>query len=364
MLYLDGAATTKPSTLAIKTFAEVSRETWMNPSSGMYEGGIEARRLLNDSRVIIADCIGAEPEQIFFTSGATEGANWIIFSNRYRQQVSDKMEHPCVHNAVQSIATFPYYINNNNRGEIDLSDLEMLLSTYMDYSSVLVSIMDSNNETGNINPTWKIAEICHQQGRSCRLFTDMTQSFAHSPEINVSKLGMDYAVGSAHKFGAFKGTGFVYVKEPNTLRPFIVGGHQERGMRAGTENVAGIRAMAVQFEDVCRNRERDNKIIMNKKKELISRLPDWMTINGSDNTLPNIISVTIPGREANKIIAMLAMRDIYLSAGSACSSGEDKPSRILKAMGLSDADARSTIRISIDVDSDIDLFLTNLMEVI
>lgn len=222
----------------------------------------------------------------------------------------------------------------------------------------LVCVMDSNNELGTIEPTRKIADICRRHG--AKLMTDMTQSFANSSEIDVTHLGMDFAFGSAQKFGCPRGAGFLYVREPEKLEPFIYGGHQESGLRAGTENLAGIYAMAKQFEEIAATRfGRENKI-QELKTYLLSHLPDGVTYNCPRiDTLQSIVSLEVP-IDANELIVMLSMKGIYLSAGSACSTGENKPSRILRACGFSDDRARRTIRVSLNADlttKDIDRFL-------
>lgn len=357
-MYLDGTATTKPSKLAIDSFVDVCENHWGNPSSTNYELGIDAKRILELSRKIIARQINAAPEQIFFCSGATEAANWIISQNCYDVACSS-IEHPAVYNTVPL-----WKFGVDHDGIVNMDELERLIK---DNSPITVALMDSNNETGTIEPTKKVAEMVHSY-KDCKLITDMTQSFAHSLNVDVQDLGMDFAFGSAHKFHGLKGVGFVYVKEPDSFRAMMSGGHQERGVRPGTENVAGIYSMAMQFQDSMKRRKTDYKIEQAIKDEFLLGLGNrgiCYRVNGGENTLPSIVSITFPGVNAEKLMSFLAMDGIYVSAGSACSTGSKKPSRVLLNMGLSREDAMSTLRFSLSSEltpDDIE-FLINSIDV-
>lgn len=364
-LYLDDSATTKPTKLALEAFNDVCKNHWLNPSSTLYS--VDAKNLLDTARDIISNWICCSPEQIFFTSGATEAANWVIQTlaqdgaRFYRSTV----EHPCVYNTLNYMRARGCTVKDldvDGWGCVNKSGLYPYLDECHGIGKTLVCVMDSNNELGTIQPTHQIANICHQYGAS--LLTDMTQSFAHSKDIDVTYLGMDYAFGSAHKFGALRGAGFLYARDPEKLKPFMYGGGQEDGLRSGTENLAAIWAMAVRFEEVASMR------MVNAKK--IGELKDYLLNSLSDDNcqpnlpyetlaLPNVVSIQT-AVDANKLIAALAnlSRPIYLSAGSACSTGENKPSRILKACGFSDEHAQRTVRISLNGEltkEDIDYFV-------
>ena len=367
MIFLDNAATTRPSKLALRTFNKVSKETWDNPSSTMREPGIAAKRLLTESREIIADCIGADSDQIFFTSGSTEAANWLLRGFDGDLIVTDNAEHPCVFNTCDDLNPGDIITDEVKLvdGAVDLSDLADILDRWEgENQPMLVSAMHMNNETGVIQNIREIADVVHSF-KNAYLMVDMTQSFAHAIDFRQDELDYDFAFGSGHKFGAFKGTGFVYMKYPDLISPFLTGGHQELGMRAGTENVAGIYAMARQFYDKCKSRPRDNFYECLLATHLITGLPDWCHVNFTSGS--NIVSIRMDGHTGQDVVSKLALQDIYISAGSACSTGDDKPSRVLMASGLTEDEARSTIRVSVDADEnsvdDINTFLEALKNV-
>lgn len=337
MIYLDVAATTKPSQIALATFNRVSQDNWMNPSSTLYS--VAAKNELTAAREKIADKLGAEPEQIIFTSGSTEAANWVIqWGDCWDTIVTSNLEHPCVYNTVEAniCDCYKYYIPNDSFGRVDLSYLEEVVKE--SFGITLVTIMGANNELGTINPVREISDITHH-GSHCYYFADMTQLWAHG-EARLD--GIDFGCASAHKFGGFKGTGFLYVKDPRHFLPFMYGGHQEFGLRPGTENVAAIAAMADAFVAASPMPKDIKDYIVELAKDRGCR------INSPDDGLTNLVSITIPDIDANKLITMLAMDEIYLSAGSACQTGRNKPSRVLKEIGLSDYKARCTIRMSFD----------------
>lgn len=363
MLYLDGSATTKPSELAIRTFVDVCRNHWGNPSSTIYDLGNDARLLLEGAREKIARCINAEPEQIFFTSGSTEGANWIIQTmvDADGAILTSRLEHPCVYNAAKAMEFKKHcrfaQLDNDKEGHVSYEGLVNCLY-YMDNmksSGNLVCIMESNNEIGTRQDIASFAKEIHRH-RNSWLLTDMTQSFAHLSRRDVESFGFDFAIASAQKFGGLKGTGFLYARHPDLLKPFLYGGHQERCLRAGTENVAGIVSMAEQFEAVCKRSVDDNTQIQFLRMVFLEKAREYgWRINGDPFfCLPNIISVTVPGLDSNRAIAMLGMDGIYLSAGSACTTESVEPSRILRAIGLTDEEARSTLRITLSPDIKVD----------
>lgn len=359
MIYFDDAATTKPTELALNIFDQVSKELWFNPSSTIYDGGHRARTIVETARETIADCIGAIPEQIFFTSGSTEAANWVIQGQIPRGKEYEwliaysTIEHPCVYNTARHMGDCGVMLGKigvDAWGVVNSRDI-MRECSYPYRPNKLFCIMGANNETGTKQNIKEIASNIHAV-EGARLMCDMTQSFAHDRIVDVSELDVDYAFGSGQKFGAFKGCGFLYVKDPTNFKPFLYGGHQEGGLRPGTENVAMIAATAAQFADVCAHREEIWQQLMRARKNLKrSMLPEDAWVNGGTNYIPNIVSVTIPGIDANRLISFLNMDGYYLSAGSACSTGENKPSRILRAMGMSDFEARCTVRIGFNTDS-------------
>lgn len=368
-MYLNSAATTKPTYLAINRFIEVSKNYWHNPSATMSEDGIEARRLVTASREDIASIIGARPEQIIFTSSATEGANMIVkgFVPRGRERdfgiICSPIEHPAVWEPVQYMKDCGVdveVLKVNGFGDVDLDHLVSCLEKMKFKDGILVCIMDSNNEIGTRQQTMNIADIVHEYPRAY-LFSDMTQSYAHADLIDANILGYDFAIASAHKFCGLKGSGFAYVRDQSSITPLIHGGGQEFGMRSGTENVAGICSMAEAFkyrESIDYIRELNVWLRM----KLVSFFDDIRILSPEDG-IPCVLSVMFPGYDANEIVTMLELQDIQVSAGSACHTGENKPSRIIKAIGLSDEEARSVIRISLSDNlstKEIDAFVVTL----
>lgn len=375
-LYLDSTATTKPTELAISSFVNVNTNNWYNPNATMSEGGIEARRIIERSRESIASGIGAKPEQIIFTSGSTEGANMIIkgFIPRGREKdygiICSVIEHPAVWETCKymgSCGVDLWCLDVDEWGQVLMDPLKYDLEALKSKKRILVCIMDSNNETGVLQRTMEIEEIVHSYSNAY-LFSDMTQSYAHADFIEADMLGYDFACASAQKFGGLKGVGFVYAKDPTLLTPLIHGGGQENGLRSGTENVGGIYSMAHQFDIVCNARKNGDfeyiRSISDKLRyDLLLNFKDCMILTPEGYVLPNIISVCFPGHDANQIVTMLELQGIQVSAGSACHTGENEPSRVLKAMGLTDDQARSTIRISLSSEvsrTDIDRFVNAL----
>lgn len=375
-LYLDSTATTKPTELAINSFINVNTNNWYNPNATMSEGGIEARRIIERSRESIAYGIGAKPEQIIFTSGSTEGANMIIKGFIPRGQEKDygiicsTIEHPAVWETCKymgSCGVDLWCLDVDEWGQVLIDELKYDLNILKDKKGILVCIMDSNNETGVLQRTMEIEEIVHSYPNAY-LFSDMTQSYAHAEVIEADMLGYDFACASAQKFGGLKGVGFVYAKDPSLLTPLIHGGGQEEGLRSGTENVGGIYSMAHQFDMVCNARKNGDlkyiRTLRNKLEEdLLLNFSKCMLLTPEDCALPNIVSVCFIGHDANQIVTMLELQGIQVSAGSACHTGENEPSRVLKAMGLTDDQARSTIRISLSSEvsrTDIDRFVNVL----
>lgn len=375
-IYLDSAATTKPNYLSLETFNQINSDLWHNPNSTMYEAGISARRMLEDARKKIANCIGADSEQIIFTSGSTEGANTIIqgFVPRGRERdyaiIVSPIEHPAVWECVKHMSGYGVdssVLNCDESGIVDLSHLEMLLEKYKYKDGILVCIMDSNNEIGCVQPTKDIARLVHSYDRA-RLFCDMTQSYAHSASYKVDDLDYDYACASAQKFEGLRGTGFLYIRQPSSIKPLIYGGGQERGIRSGTENVAGICSMAEVFAESCSTRQQTVMRLYDIRKRLMD---DLSSIGGviisPDDGLSNLVSVLFHGVSANNVISMLGTRGIMLSSGSACSTDKRSPSRILKSIGLSDDDAFSVLRISFSEQThiaELDTFIRELKGVL
>ena len=355
--YFDCAATTKPDPLVIRDITESMQKDWYNPSAN-YSKAREVRLKLDHAREQIANYINCEPEEIYFTSGATEANNWAMYYYKDIDELyTDAIEHLSIYNPSMAINanTLNIYTGiipiSKYYGELDLKTFKYSIQS--DDYPLLVAVSMINNEIGTIFP---IKEISEYLSKHCcgYLHVDATQALTHMP-IDVKELGIDTMSSSFHKYGGVKGIGFLYCRRGVPLTPMLLGGHQENNMRAGTENVHYITAMGNHIERLSyTDKERWTKVEQ-LSKYLIEQLYNTYSIhncpirkNGGENCSPYINSFTIANISAKDLITLLDMDGIQISAGSACSSGENKPSRVLKALGLSDAEARSTIRISID----------------
>ena len=372
MIYLNNSSTTKPTNEVLQDFMWCTKNCWANPSD-ISTDGIRAKQIIKRAQEQIANYIGAKPNEIIFTSGASESNNWAIkgYVDRYpgvKNIITTEIEHPSVYNTCKYLKNKGYnvkYAPIDETGQVMVNKLESLIGDN-NLLYPLTSIMMANNEIGTVNTITAIAEIIHNYGGI--LHVDAVQAFEHIP-INVEKMGIDMMSVSFHKFGGFKNCGFLYIKEGINLTPLIHGGHQFDGRRAGTENVPMIYAMGNQVERI-NNKYYPLGTIRNylydKIYELCYDLDVELRANGSFLwRLPHLLSLTFKGFSAEALITLLDMQGICVSAGSACSSGTKTPSRILKAIGLSDEDAFSTIRISVGEDTTIeecDVFVKTLRE--
>lgn len=375
-IYLDNAATTPVSNVAKKAINEVL-DNFYNPSAN-YEAAQKVKRDINNARTIIADYINAQSEEIIFTSGGSESNNMaikgIVDAYNITTIITTEIEHPSVYNTCKYLETKGikvHYIPVDFNGEIKYNNLNKILDNIASDEKVLASIMMVNNEVGVINQIKKLSQQFHNHG--IIFHVDAVQAFTHIP-IDVQDMGIDLMSVSGHKFGCPKGIGFLYIKEGLKLTPLIHGGHQEYGLRAGTENVPYIYAMAKQIEnlpDILESQCKIHGLRLELSLLLTERLYDLIgtpMINRSDYLdyeAPNILSVTMDGINAKKLITLLDEKNIQISAGSACCAGENTPSRVIKAMGYSDEYALSTIRISISENithEDIVRFVNGMVE--
>lgn len=357
--YFDCAATTKPTEQVIKDIETGMRDYWFNPSSTSEESR-KVKLQIEHARRQVADFINSKPEEIIFTSGATESNNLAIkgtYDNlNFFGLFCSKIEHPSVYNTVKN---FGYGDNNlpvTTGGQIELDELNKKLYDNKLLGNPklhpLVCISYVNNEIGSIQNICEISKFVHQYNGY--LLVDATQAIEYK-DIDVQGMGIDMLSASFHKFGGVRGCGFLYVKEGINLYPQIIGGHQENNFRAGTEPSYLITAMGNRLEEIKKTKDLRIKIIneinwsIKKKLGLIdgNKIIEGIKQNG-ENCSPHIISLTIPNVPAQELITLMDLDGVIVSAGSACSSGENIPSRVLKAIGLTDDEARSTIRISFD----------------
>ena len=337
MIYLDNAATTPIKEEVLAAMMPYLKGDFGNASS-VYALGQASRKAIEHARVQIAAVINAQPEEIYFTSGGTESNNWAL--NDMVSLVSD-IEHPSVLKRAYG-ETLPV----DEHGFVNLVRLRNALGLDWD----VVSIQFANNEIGTIQPVQEIGRLCKQY--DVYFHTDAVQAFGKVP-IDVQAMRIDMLSASGHKFGAPKGVGFLYVRKGTRIKSFMRGGHQEGGLRAGTENVAGIVGMGVAAELANKtmanraSKERTIRALMIKRlEEEIPNVHDNGPLNEKEY-LPGIINLTIDAVDGESLVMMLDTMGICISAGSACNSESIEPSHVLKAIGLTDEQAHSTIRISL-----------------
>ena len=366
--YFDNAATTKPDPKVIEDIIYSMKHDWYNPSAN-YQFAKNVRNKVEKAREQIANYINCSPEEIYFTSGATEANNWAIhhFINT-NESITDVLmnllDHPSIDEQRKIlkekkevwINTFPMV--DYNRSQINLKKLPDYLTKIKNkkyFENILASCSLVNNEVGTIYPIKEINEILKTIIPKSYFHVDATQALTHIP-IDVKDLGIDMLSASFHKFGGVKGIGFLYIKKGTPLSSMIVGGHQENNMRAGTENIHYIIAMGNHIERLSKtDNERWNKVkdLSNYLRKQLYATYDTHKCpiykNGDlESCSPYINSFTIIGIDAKKLMSILDLKGIKIATGSACSSGENKPSRVLKVIGLTDEEATGTIRISIN----------------
>jgi cysteine desulfurase len=349
LIYADNAATTKLDRQAYEAMQEFLLEDFSNASQP-YSFSRKAKAALKEARETIAECINAEPDEIAFTSGGSESNNWAIKSyaidNIGSDIITSNIEHHSVLNAVAATKKFncnPILIPADAKGII----IPDLLSKQITENTSLVSIMTANNEIGTIEPIAELCNIAHEHNTV--FHTDAVQAIGHIP-IDVKKMGVDLISSSAHKFNGPKGVGFLYHKKGVGISSLIDGGSQENGMRAGTENIAGVIGMAVALKNNISNLEQNKMILNNLENTFISVLKshniDFIR-NGSTNHLPGNINISIEGADGEMLLHRLDLMGIMISTGSACDSVKSQISHVIKAIGVPSKFAKGTIRISL-----------------
>ena len=333
---MDNAATTPLCEAAKKTVTE-HLDVFGNPSSS-HEFGRQARVLIESARERIAKCINADPSDIYFTSGGSE-ANTLALNNR-RHSASSKFEHHSV------VADWPK-ISITKDGFINAHKLNNMLSEWWEVPFDVMSCMYVNNEIGTIQPVKELSSIAHRYG--ILMHTDAVQAIPYM-HIDVNELGCDMLSASGHKFGALKGTGFLYANARSRVKPMINGGLQEGGIRPGTENVLGIISMAAALEDTIEHMDECNEYVKTLRDSFLDKLLqiDGAHINGSlENRIPGNINIRFDGVSGARLVSLCSLCGVYISSGSACNEGISTPSHALKAIGLSDSEALSSVRITL-----------------
>lgn len=349
MIYADNAATTKLDIDAFEAMKPYLVDQYGNASQP-YCFARSGKKAMRTARENIAECIGANPEEIYFTSGGTEGDNWaiksVLFMPSSKQKViTSEIEHHAVINACRSLKELQIpveYLSVDATGIVQQGMLEQSFSKPV----ALVSVMMANNEIGTIEPIQTLCNIAHANGS---LFhTDAVQAIGHIP-VDVKKLGIDMLSASAHKFNGMKGSGFLYIRKGINLHALVDGGSQEYGKRAGTENIAAIVAMAVALKKNCVRMEESAKKLHSLEKIFLKRLSeakiDYIR-NGNSAHLPGNVNISIRDNEGEMLLHRLDLKGICISTGSACDSFETQVSHVIKAIGVPDEYAKGTIRIT------------------
>ncbi len=372
MIYVDNAATTKMSDAAVNTMTKVIRETWGNPSS-LYTTGQRAKEVLEEARAEVAAAIGAEAREIVFTSGGSEADNQAIRSAAELGKKKGKMhiistaiEHHAVLHTLKrleaegfSVTLLPVHEN----GIVEASEVEAAITD----ETCLVTIMFANNEIGSIQPIREIGALCRAKG--VLFHTDAVQAVGHVP-VDVVLDNIDFLSASAHKFHGPKGVGFLYARKGIKLTNLIEGGAQERGRRAGTENVPGIAAMATALtEAVSHIAENTTRLTVVRDRLIagLSEIPHAALNGDAKRRLPSNVNFCFEGIEGESLLLLLDDRGIAASSGSACTSGSLDPSHVLLAIGRVHDVAHGSLRLSIGediTDGDVEYIIINVKEVV
>ncbi|WP_299447202.1 cysteine desulfurase family protein [uncultured Phascolarctobacterium sp.] len=349
-IYADHAATTMLLPEALEAMLPFLRTEYGNAST-LYSLARKPKKAIAAARAAIAKCIGAEPDEIFFTSCGTESDNWALkgtafrFLGQKKRIITSSIEHHAVLHSCAFLERMGYdvvYLPVDEKGLVSPADLEKAINE----ATVLVSIMMANNEIGTIEPIAELAEVAHKYG--VLFHTDAVQAVGHLP-INVNHLCVDMLSASAHKFNGPKGMGFLYVRKGTPLLNLLDGGAQENGHRGGTENVAGIVGMSEALKFNVENMQKHTEHLLNLQHLFIKELDrsgfDYV-LNGSEERIPGSFSISFPNREGEAILHRLDLMGVAVTTGSACNSKETVISHVLKAIDLPDTLAKGTVRFT------------------
>ena len=356
MIYLDNAATTRTAPEVVEAMLPYFTEYYGNAGS-IYGLAGESRKALLRARETIAGTLGAEANEIYFTAGGSESDNWALkavfeaWQDKGRHIITSRIEHHAVLHTceyLEKMGARVTYLDVDSEGLVDPGQLERAIRP----DTILISVMAANNEVGTIQPVKEIGEIAAAHG--ILFHTDAVQAYGHLP-LAVQEYHIDLLSASAHKFNGPKGAGFLYVGKKAGIRSFIHGGQQERGRRAGTENVPGIVGMAAAARRAHEHMEERAQKERMLRDYLIGRIeaeiPD-VALNGHrTKRLPNNVNFSFADMEGETMLIMLDMAQICASAGSACTSGAVDPSHVLLAMGLSKERARGSLRLTLSEEN-------------
>lgn len=350
MIYMDNAATTKVTENVLNAMLPYMRENYGN-ASAIYSLGQKSRAAIENSRIKIAEILKTKPSEIYFTSSGSESDNWVIKESlnpgEKNHIISSKIEHPAILNSLKAVerwGTDYSLISVDQEGFINLDELSEKIKD----NTNLISVMFANNEIGTIEPIKEISKIARE--KNILMHTDAVQAIGNV-KFNLKDLDLDMLSISGHKLGAPKGIGILYIKEGTEIFPFIDGGEQERGMRASTENVASIVGLARAIEDAYANIDENISYTRDLRDYTIEKLLniDGIILNGPrDKRLPGNINITLKDTKPQTMVQYLDIYDICASSGSACAAGSINPSHVLRAIGRSEEDSLSMLRLSLN----------------
>lgn len=359
LIYLDNAATTKTAPRVVEAMLPFFSEGYGNPSS-IYSIGAAAKEAVTDVREYIASTLGAKTNEIYFTGGGSEADNWALtataeaYESKGKHIITSKIEHHAVLHTCRYLEKRGFeitYIDVDENGRIKLEDLEREIRE----DTILISVMFANNEIGTIQPVKEIGEIAKKHG--VLFHTDAVQAYAHMP-INVDEMNIDMLSASGHKFNGPKGIGFLYIRTGIKIRSFIHGGAQERGRRAGTENVTGIvgigKAAELAFSNMTERIEKETRLRDYLMKRISEEIPYCRRNGDAVNRLSNNVNYSFRFIEGESLLIMLDRNGICASSGSACTSGSLDPSHVLLAIGLPHEIAHGSLRLTLSWENTIE----------
>ena len=369
MIYFDNSATTKSYPEALETYMQVASKILGNPSS-LHRLGDQATRILDASRQQIADLIGKKSDEIFFTSGGTEGDNWVIKGVAFEKAQFGKhiivsaIEHPAVKESALWLKSQGFEVDFAPVDEQGFVDVEALAGLIRP-DTILISVMAVNNEIGSIQPIEAISELLADKP-TISFHVDAVQALSKIPTEKYLTERVDFATFSSHKFHGVRGVGFVYIKSGKRITPFLTGGGQERDYRSTTENVAGIAATAKALRlsmeklDFFTSKTGQMKTVI---RHALLDYPDIFVFSDEEDFAPHILTFGIKGVRGEVVVHAFEDYDIFISTTSACSSKAGKPAGTLIAMGVDKDKAQSAVRLSLDLENDmsqVEQFLTKL----
>lgn len=353
MIYFDNAATTKPCREAIEASREMMETVWGNPSS-LHALGLSAQLKVDSARETIAETLGAKPKNIIFTSGGTEANNLAVNSavqtkrRRGNRIVASAYEHSSLHHKLEALQKEGFevvFVPAEKNGVVDPKKI----AENVDGNTILVTVMMTNNEVGGVNDIQRIVKLTKQKNPNTLVHTDCVAAYG-KVKFDAVKLGVDTLTVSAHKIHGLKGTGALYVKDGTRIVGYTIGGEQEKAVRPGTENTAGIAAFAAAAERIFPEISANFEKVQRLKTHLIDKIAqtDFIKIN-SENDFPYTTNISVDGLRSETLLHYLESREIYVSSGSACSKGAR--THVLESMGFDRKTQDSAIRISFSADN-------------